>query len=317
MTSLPAHYLVALYAIIPVCLSIITIDSLFFDHQIRSLLPYSPELVSWFTVFFVLPHVVASSLLLADSDYLAYYRKQIIFAVLGALLLSVVAPLVIGIYLSTIFFVTWTILHVIGQQLGIARIFCSSIGLSFYIWKYLLSIQSVLLYLSLMNVGADLLHRCIGYLFPVVLIIGVMLTTILSKTATSNEGRYYLWATFLLVLACSACFLTGDWFFVLLMPRVVHDLTAFAFYIVHDTNRKRTKLSNWFHRMWPVSLLPSIIAIPLLAILIAWLVKDLDPLTTTVGFSLIIFVSYFHYLTEAFTWKGPTPHRKLVPVSVR
>ncbi|WP_306306174.1 hypothetical protein [Methylomonas koyamae] len=66
------RFLLSLYAIVPLSLALVWLDSAGFDHALREALPTSPSHFLLFQVLFGTPHIVASNLLLAShSDYLA------------------------------------------------------------------------------------------------------------------------------------------------------------------------------------------------------------------------------------------------------
>ncbi|MCB0360942.1 MAG: hypothetical protein KDD44_14940, partial [Bdellovibrionales bacterium] len=103
-------------------------------------------------------------------------------------------------------------------------------------------------------------------------------------------------------------------FFLILLPRVIHDLTAFAFYMVHDANRNAGSRSpNLIYRFLRFSRISPAVLGPLLALGIAL------PITLQssqqVGLQIIFVLASTHYLTETVTWRRGTPHR--LQISVR
>ena len=123
------------YWVIPISLLIVLIDRIFGENQIRFSLPGSPDDLFWFAIFFHLPHIVASSLSFFDRDYLKFYKKKLIFPwliIFGSLLLL---PDWIGRVYFLFLFGLWTILHVVGQQLGITLMIEKGRPIGFSLWK--------------------------------------------------------------------------------------------------------------------------------------------------------------------------------------
>jgi hypothetical protein len=114
----------------------------------------------------------------------------------------------------------------------------------------------------------------------------------------------------------------GYAFLAILGPRLVHDITAFTFYITHDVNRHGSNSPNLVYRVAGKLGIGVFWIIPVLAVLLTYLLGRYDgylnDLAKKVGYDLaygatFIVVGYLgllHYYTEAFTWRRDSPYRR-------
>lgn len=96
----------------------------------------------------------------------------------------------------------------------------------------------------------------------------------------------------------------------ILLPRAVHDSTAFIIYTNHDTNRNTPVPRHFIYRA-TAGLLPIWLTCILIAIL--W-----GALVTYSGQPWVIFLvialTLIHYITEAITWKTGSLHRQYLKI---
>lgn len=89
------------------------------------------------------------------------------------------------------------------------------------------------------------------------------------------------------------------------MPRVIHDLTAFAVYITHDTNRDRPR--NRVYRITRFTRLPPAVLLPALSVGIAYtMTSHRDWAAVNIA---VIALSFLQHYMEGIIWRGPNPHR--------
>ena len=110
--------------------------------------------------------------------------------------------------------------------------------------------------------------------------------------------------------ATSPCNHIGYTLFVILIPRVIHDLTAYTVYITHDRNRNRQGRINPLYRLTGGGRLSPLLLLPALSIAIAFVLSSHQhyPVISIA----ILTVSFLHYYFEGFIWRGPNPHRNYV-----
>jgi hypothetical protein len=101
----------------------------------------------------------------------------------------------------------------------------------------------------------------------------------------------------------------GYLFLAILIPRVVHDVTGWMFYLTHDRNRNLEETRNALYRVLAPSHLPIAVTVPALAIGVN---VTLDLIPGRVYDPIVLAVSLFHYYTESFMWKRDAVHRRSV-----
>jgi uncharacterized membrane protein (UPF0136 family) len=154
-------------------------------------------------------------------------------------------------------------------------------------------------------------------------------TFICQKQVASRFGLYFLWANTLLVLASWYVYSQQYYFLAILMPRLVHDITAYSFYVSHDVNRHGEQPQNALFRWVARCHLPVAVVLPLLSFGLtyllqvygdAWVNWILQSLFSTqiykaVTLGLIGYLALMHYYTEAFVWSAGSPLRRYIRFS--
>jgi hypothetical protein len=300
--TLRAPALVALYALVPLCGAVMLADAFLFNHALRSRLPITPDALFGFTALFLLPHILASLFTFADSEYLSLYRNKLIVGVVGITALLIALRRVGGEASAMVLWAT-TLWHVIAQQTGISRVFTRPSQLqSAWRWATMSAFTGV---------GVGLFVPVLMKPSLALLAVSTVLSVFAARAATSPAGAWYVAATQALALLAAAGVLTGYTFFAIFVPRVVHDVTGFMFYVVHDHNRNRETRRNVLLRVLaflPVPIAVLVVALPLSINVLIGVSKLNVPV-------VVLALSLFHYFTETFMWKRNAPHRRSVPVS--
>lgn len=314
--SIPSRVLLSLYLVLPFSLVFVLTDYYLFNQDVRKLLPNDPHSLPFFALFFHLPHIVGSAIILLDKEYVKFYRKPLLIGIPLIIASMTLLPLIVGVWTAAMLFVFVTIVHVVGQQMGVARMLLGKIKMAdFYFWKFLsLPLWSLAGFLVLS--GRRLSAQSVPLSVYVIAIIAYGIATFfvyrLCRESSNKIGGWYLISTHLM-LALTACFIYYQYpFFAILCPRVVHDCTAFAFYIAHNQNRFIKTRSNLLFRLLAFSGIPIFILCPLTAII---LTKFLKYSYFYFGTIFITFFILFHYLTEAITWKRTGLYREYVKIT--
>ncbi len=304
--KLKISWLLGIYAVVPGCLAIIAADHYLWDGDLARTLPHSPQDLAWFTLFFVLPHIVASSLLLCNREYIRHYSKPLSYGFVACAVLAFLLPLVVPMNLWLLGFGLLTIHHVLAQQFGMATGLSRATGKLATAWKWTGLVAGVLVY-YLFYYSKTVVPERAELLFvtttTVVSVFGV-LTGLTFARAANRQVMAYGWLNFAMIAVAYFAIRTEYFFFAVLAPRMIHDLTAFSFYVVHDVNRGREQGRWVFLKFIPIAMVT-----PVLAILLA------SSLKSFVALAVIQFLTLFHYWTERFTWKSGTPHRRYVSLS--
>ncbi len=300
--------LLALYAIVPLCAALVAVDLALASGALRRVLPSHPDKLLFFTVFVNLPHIVASHLTVADAEYLPKYRTRILWFGAGLLVvtgaLKQLAPMVLG-ALAVLF----TVFHICAQQVGLTGAQLRVGDRTFTAWKWITIASGVAAYVFAVD-GTEAVRRHFAVLGLALLVPSYLLAARLHRRSATAAGRRYLWANQAMFTAMIGLGLLGYPIFAALMPRVVHDLTAFYVYGVHDHNRNRAGAKNAFYKLAAALRVPTWIAGPAAGILIALAIeRALPPETALV---IVYTISAFHYYLEGVIWKRGSPHREHV-----
>ena len=174
----------------------------------------------------------------------------------------------------------------------------------FKLWKWMAIGVSALVYLMLFGglrqlPGAGLYALCVPL---------ACATWRVARDSRTPIGRAYLWANFGMILA-AVFFQTARYpFFTILAPRLIHDLSGFYFYVVHDQNRNFEQPRNLVLRLFRFTRLPIAVLSPLVAIGLANVLMELRGPLPFVS-NLLLCLGFFHYYTEGFMWKRESIHR--------
>lgn len=326
------RFLLSLYAIVPLCLLALWLDSLVFNHALREMLPSSPSHFLLFQILFGTPHIVASNLLLAShDDYLQAYKTKLIAMTLFIIGFFGVGSLFIPYRVLYIITACWTVYHVLKQQHGVAKAVCRLPNWAFYLQLWLSVCAGIFIYMgiflknSLEPAQAEMVLQLASLLTGALLIS----TLVCQRYVPGRFGQYFLWANTLLVASSWYVYSQQYSFLAILMPRLVHDITAYSFYVSHDVNRHSEQPQNRLFKAAKAIRLPAWLVLPLLSFLLTYLLQsygdDLVNLILQTLFSTQIykavtlgFIGYLalmHYYTEAFVWAAGSPLRRYIRFS--
>lgn len=364
--SVNQKWLLSLYAVIPICFLFAAVDTLFLGNQYRDVyLPNDPISLILFAIIFNFPHVLSSFITLADKEYLTFYKKRfswglgtIVFTTITTLtVLPLLVPSNIAMGLYGLFLTLYgvaTMWHVLSQQYGIGMMLSKTAPqASFQRWRTLSTIAAAIMYFLVFTQPKDLTASFFGYPLWTILEISAGVFVILAcyqgwliiRKMPESVGKLYCLAN-LALLPATLAFLHLEYnMLVILIPRFVHDLTAFMIYSVHDQTRNQDYKHNYFYRWLSFIPIQPIFLCFIAAILLAnsiecgaqvmdsWLgfqfsIADkcgIDsvfsseanglPTSMRISLQLIYITGLFHYYIESFVWKRDSIHRHSVKFS--
>lgn len=297
--------LLVIYSLIPAAALVIIIDWLFLNSTLKRTFPHSPY--DWWTVTALVsfPHIFASQFGFVDREYAAHYSRLLLGIPLVALsgLLLARYNAVFGNFV----FQFVTIYHVIFQQIGISRMMLGQVTGSFTAWKWLFFGA-----FTFAHLGHTLHAKFLILAIPVGL--ALIPTTYLAyriyRESKSRMGGHYLWANQAMLLFVAVSYPLGYPVFSILLPRLVHDASAFVFYIAHDHNRNYDSIKNGLYRLLSALRLPVTVAGPVLAFGANLLLISVSKLYFNPFFYAP--VTMIHYYTERVVWRRNTPHRQAI-----
>ena len=115
--------LLACYGVIPLTLGLMLFDILFLNSQTKAILPADPQSIFIVSVFFMLPHIIASTATFFDVGYIRHYRILLLLVILASVLLPIAVPALFGKRAFIIFILVFTAYHAIMQQFGLSKRF--------------------------------------------------------------------------------------------------------------------------------------------------------------------------------------------------
>lgn len=320
LRAIDCRWLLALYAVIPACLLLVAADALLGDSRLLHSLPADPMLWPFWTLVFGLPHIIASLLTMADREYISHYGKHLrwpLLVFIGIATAGYFGPQPISYQLLFVFFAFYTVYHVLAQQLGLTLMMMGTApGRLFKAWKWLAVVTGFAIYINVYGagrvdnpvIGPTTLFDLLDWLALALCATITLLALRLTPLARNRLGVFYLWANVAMLISALLINHAGYTLLVILIPRVIHDLTAYIVYISHDSNRNSQQPRNLIYRVTGFTRLPPLVLLPLLSILLAWLLSSHQhyPL---IGIT-ILSLSFLHYYMESFIWKAQSPHRQ-------
>lgn len=326
------RFLYALYAIVPICVLVQLLDQFHFDHALRDMLPSSPSHFLLFQLLFGTPHIIASNLLLAShADYLQVYKNKMIGMSLFIIVFFGIGSLFIPYRALYVISACWTVYHVLKQQHGVAKAACRLPAWAFYLQLWLSVAAGIFVY-----IGVFLKNGLTGEQASQVMVVATSLsllllasTVICQRWAHGEFGRSFLWANTMLVLASCYVYSQEYYFMAILMPRLVHDITAYSFYVTHDVNRHGFRPQNGLFKVAHALRVPVFVVLPALSFVLTYLLQAygdalVDFLAQSlfsvhiykaITLGLIGYLALMHYYTESFVWAANSPLRKYIRFS--
>ena len=320
--------LLLLYLVVPACLAVLVVDVVVLDGALRADLPRSPEAYFLYELFLGWPHIVASTIILTSNrEYLGRYRHRLIVA--SAVIVAFFGVGEFTLPRNVLFFVaaTATIIHVLKQQVGIGRGALRANDpetVRLYTrWGWTAIGAGIVLYNGLYLSVFDPFK-------PVLVVMAAALAAVtagyavrIHRRSDARLGQAFLWGNTSMVLVGVLFYASGYGILAIIVPRVVHDLTAFAFYVAHDVNKHREAPRNALHRL--ARRVPAGVywVTPALAIGIAhlldqhgnaafhWVTRGVlqDAVPKAISLGLLGYLGMMHYYYESFTWKRDSPYR--------
>jgi hypothetical protein len=203
-----------------------------------------------------------------------------------------------------------------AQQTGIAKMLLRGSVPEYQGWKWLSIGISVLIYMLML---APFRGDLPGWITPAVGSLLLPLAYFGWQTAKKSKtitGKWYVWANVLMVAVAFVMLTTRYYFFVVFIPRFVHDLTAFAFafYMVHDHNRNRVSRRNALARLLGPSGLPLVLLTPIAALIAANALTEVANRVRFVDATVLLMFGFLHYYLEGITWRRGGRHRNFIAV---
>jgi hypothetical protein len=133
---LTQKFLLLPYCLMFVAVIIVIMDAALLGGLLKKTLPTFPDHFFLYWIVFNYPHIMASHIVIFNSDYVSRYKHKIMLGIAGSIALAVAIPLAFGYTILLLVYGILTVNHVLGQQAGLARIGLNRPGWEYLIWKY-------------------------------------------------------------------------------------------------------------------------------------------------------------------------------------
>ena len=318
-----------LYGIIPLCLLLCGFDGWFWNDYLRNNLPSSPYHFVLFQILFGTPHIIASNIILVSNrDYFSHFKRSIILATLAIAAAYFIGNRFLPYRVLYIAVAGWTVFHVLKQQYGIAKGLCQLPDWAFRVLLSLSVANGLIIYIGIFLHNKlepeqiDLTKSVAAYGCFLLLLAGLYCQRYVSQ----GFGRWFYWANILLVLTSFFLFYSDYYFMAILVPRFVHDATAYIFYVTHDYNKHHRQPQNTLYRMAARCNLHIFVVLPVLSFSLAFLLQNYgDQIMATISrdlfgkelykvvtMGLLGYLALMHYYMEGLTWQKDSPYRRYI-----
>jgi hypothetical protein len=306
-------WVMAVFLCAPVMFSVAIWDYYFNNGSLLPYMGFSTFFFPLYILIFEMPHIVASLLGFADKGYYRSYKKHLtywlpILLVGMGLLYYIDSEFAIAVYLVV------TMYHVIRQLTGVGHFFDVPKNILHEIWTWILIVGTSIIYVAFWlhhNPGANSAWINFGSLL--VLLLGSLFAVLIAWRKRSFWALAYLGAVTIMFFFSLSILSLGYLFFSFFIVRIVHDVTAFMFYITHDMNRSLGDCKNFIYQIVPFKPWSLVLMVPLLAIALGFTVRFVVD-NTAVTFLVVMMIGVMHYYLESVIWKRGAPHRKFVKV---
>lgn len=322
-------FLLIIYSILPVCILAYLIDIFLLHGYLKATLPLAPENYLILSFIFGTPHIVASNIIFfTNKDYLNTYGKKFLIATIAIIAFFCIGNFLLSEPILLAMVATATSIHVVKQQLGVGNIIAKLSGKIYNLWMWAIIGASVLFYNGIFlsySLSPGFMQIINDIIFLSVFVI-VGASYINHNRIKTKMGRHFLLVNTSMVLLSIFFYFQKYYFFAIVGPRLVHDLTAFVFYVVHDYNRHHASPRNWMYKIFNKLKISAFIAVPVIAISITIYLQVYGDQQFTfftqsifnrsfsgaISLGFILYLGLIHYYMESFTWKGDSPYRKYI-----
>ena len=302
----------------PLMLAAVLLDATLLDSALQARAPASPALLPGYALVFGMPHILASFFAFADPalarNCAPVLRPAFAWAALAALAVS---PFV-GRPWADALVVGWTMLHVLGQQSGLALgqalgrsglLATRRWAIAAHAWRALLAAVGVAAGLALGGeAGWTLVETPRAWMQAagVLLCLSTPLAAALAWAALQRGGDLRaLLALQATVLVAWALVLAGYPLLGIVLLRLVHDASAFLFYAALANTREKARpgANRLYRALGLAGRRPGVWLWPLASVLVLLLAP-------VVPVALSLWLVFAHYLAEHRLWRHDSPLRQ-------
>lgn len=303
--------LLSVYGIAPLILVLVFLDTFFFNFYLKNTLGINATHAAIYVLFLELPHILASFIGYADTEYILFYKQKVL-VYLPTVLCVAFFVVYTNVTLAFFLYMVYTMYHSIKQQAGIAKMLVGKVGIIHELWSHAAIVGFIVG--NLYVFAPFFLHKyAMLFSLPVltacVVVMSILSIYYLATIPFRTIGWLYVCAITFMFLTSYLCAMLGYLFFSVFVTRIVHDSTAFIFYAVHDSNRNARSPKNILYKILKPSHIPVLCITPVVAMIAAYLVQR-HGVSFTQSAAAVILSGVAHYYLESFMWKRDSIHRK-------
>jgi hypothetical protein len=299
---IPVKVLLLPYLVVPIVIALMLVDFLFLNQRIQGLLAAQPVMVLIAGILFGLPHIVASLFAYGDKNYRKHYKNTFKFVLPASLAMAILTVNILPELAGYILYTVLTLIHTIGQQAGLSRSGIRVSNRNYLVWRWSSTLVACCTVLSLVKV--DGLKMPLLVLAVLALSLSSYCAIRLIAEAGGAKKAIYLVATQAMLVTSFTCFVTGYGLLGVLIPRIVHDCTAFILYTCHDSTHTLNSSNNAIYAKLRIKGKHVFWFLPLASVILAIFLN-------MTGLVLIT-ITYFHYFMEKTAWSRNSMHRSIV-----
>lgn len=319
LIRLDPRILLGIYLIVPATLLFLLLDAAVTGLEFSRRISFDAHLLLLVSLLLQSPHAFASMFTFADREYASAYRFTLLKCVLVAVA-TIALILAVGDTVFMICLMLYNFYHQNSQQAGIAAMVARSKTRLHNLWRWMAIIIESAGFLALLirvtpeihvAPGAKLVYSLIAMVFMVAFAI---VSGRVAQQSKTGIGKLLIGAHAVMLFVYVGIFLLNLPLMMIIAPVVVHDLTAFAFYINHNANRNRDTKHNVFSKIRNIAPMPEILLTPLVSLAVI-LVLFLSGSTDTFGYAVAaIVINVVHIYAEGVIWKAGSLHRRYTRV---
>lgn len=288
-------------------------DYFFNNQKLLPHLQFDSLFLPLYLLVFELPHVFASFLSFFQKEYITQYKKHLYLGIPLTLLLFLV---LVGanFYLAITVYLIVTLFHVTRQLTGIAHFYGVPKNYWHGWWTWLLTAGLASMYI-VMQPGfvPAAYHELLLIIVQITILLSAACGLRLLFDTKQTFGRWYIILAILMSAVSYGMLVLGYAFLSVLIVRVIHDVTAFMFYINHEMNNNNKLVQNWLYKYVPCLPWSLIVIVPAIAIGLGLILRSSIE-NVQVLFAIVMTVSFIHYYLESVIWKRDSLHRKNIRI---
>lgn len=314
LSRLSPLILLGIYLVVPAIVLFVLLDAIATGLDFSRRISFDTQLLMMVSLLLQTPHAMASLFTFADREYITNYKATLIkcgFVGLGTLALIIL----VGDMLFMLCLLIYNSYHQCSQQAGISAMVARNKSRLHETWRWMSIVIHLIGFLAILGRNEPGLYVAPGLTLALgvtsVLFLAAfgLVSLQLARQSKTQMGVLLIGAQAAMLYVYAIMYVLNLPLLMILAPVVVHDLTAFAFYINHNANRNRETRHNFFSKLRNIVPVPELILTPMVAMGLGLCMVTTGINTTTFAIWAILW-NVMHIYVEGVIWKAGSPHRQ-------